>query len=68
MVPVIGYHAADWKQLPSEGDVQDAQPAGPVRMGRSLASWFLYSVVVSVFAGYALALLTAGTSGWLWPA
>jgi hypothetical protein len=27
-------------------------PNGPVAMGKNLAQWFLYSVVVSVFAGY----------------
>jgi hypothetical protein len=27
-------------------------PGGPVAMGKSLALWFLYSVVVSLFAGY----------------
>jgi hypothetical protein len=27
-------------------------PGGPIGMGKSLALWFLYSVVVSLFAGY----------------
>ena len=27
-------------------------PSGPVTMGRELGLWFLYSIVVSVFAGY----------------
>jgi hypothetical protein len=32
--------------------VLTVMPNGPVAMGRNLAQWFLYSVVVSVLAGY----------------
>lgn len=90
---VLGYHAADWKQLPSEDAVQEALrrfsipsgdymlpcpttpaqmrspefiarrdkgpvlvmttwPAGSQGMGQSLGLWFVYSIVVGVFAGY----------------
>ena len=34
-------------------------PRGPLGMGRSLALWFLYCAVVSVFAGYAARLAAA---------
>lgn len=34
-------------------------PRGPLGMGRSLALWLLYCVVVSVFAGYAVRLAAA---------
>jgi hypothetical protein len=32
--------------------IMTVMPAGEVSMGKSLALWFLYSVIVSVFAAY----------------
>lgn len=42
-------------------------PSGPVNMGRSLALWFLYSLVIALFAAWLCArMLPAGTSfGWV---
>lgn len=38
-------------------------PAGPMAMGPTMANWFLYSVIVSLFAGYvASAALPPGTA------
>ncbi len=44
----------EFKQKWSEGPVamMTVLPNGQMGMGRSLALWFLYSVVVSIFAGY----------------
>ena len=97
----LGYHAADWKKLPREDEVQNAlrpfgippgdymlpcpdSPAamntpefkakrdkGPVfimtvwptgthtGMGAQLATWFVYLIVVGIFAGY-VASITLG--------
>jgi hypothetical protein len=90
---LLGYHAGDWKKLPSEDAVQDALrpfnippgdylapkpassadmntpafkarrdkgpvfvmtvwPSGQAGMGKQLALWFLFAIVVSKFAGY----------------
>jgi hypothetical protein len=90
---MLGYHRLDWKQLPSQAEIQDALrrfsiqpgdymlpwptttaemrtpefttmrekgptavitvwPAGAQGMGQSLALWFVYTIVVGVFAGY----------------
>lgn len=40
-------------------------PSGPVRMGQSLALWFLYSVVVSLFAAYVASRALPPGSGYL---
>ena len=40
------------------------RPAGPFSMGRSLGLWFLFCLLVSLFAGYlGSATLAAGTAG-----
>ena len=42
--------------------VMTVMPTGPMNMGKSLGTWFLYSAVVSLFAGYvASAALKPGT-------
>jgi hypothetical protein len=40
-------------------------PAGQTGMGQQLASWFLYSAIVALMAGYVTRL--AGAPLWAWP-
>jgi hypothetical protein len=46
----LGYHAADWKTVPQQDAVQEALHVG--FMGKSLALWFVYTLLVGTFAGY----------------
>ena len=45
--------------------VMTVMPSGPVRMGKNLVQWFLYAVVVGVFAAYVAGRALPHASGYL---
>lgn len=56
-----------WIEKVAEGPVAllTVIPAGTTGMGRSLAQWFAYSVVVGVFAGYVAGLALPPGAGYM---
>ena len=38
-------------------------PNGPIKMGGSLAAWFVYSIAISIFAGYIASMMPFSAVG-----